>query len=93
MGRLVLIDFYSEWCEPCRRQTEIVREVAARMGDAVEIRTIDIGERRDLIRAYRLVTVPTIVIESDGLEVKRFETVVDAGTLETILTSLRDDHA
>ncbi|MDK2974662.1 MAG: thioredoxin 1 [Methanofollis sp.] len=93
MGRPVLIDFFSAWCEPCKKQTAIVDELAARIGDAVEFRKIDVGERRDLIAAYRLVIVPTVVIEKDGKVVKRFERLADTDTLETILTSLIDDHA
>jgi thioredoxin 1 len=93
MGRPVLIDFFSAWCEPCTRQTAIVDELAARIGDAVEFRKFDVGERRDLISKYQLVTVPTIVIEKDGRVVERLERLTDADTLETILTSLIDDHA
>jgi thioredoxin 1 len=91
MGRPVLIDFFSAWCAPCREQTAIVEEVAERLGDRVEIRMIDVAERRDLISAYRLTTVPTIVIEADGVVVGRFETVTDRETLESILLSLIDD--
>lgn len=93
MGRPVVIDFFSAWCEPCRRQTAIVEEVAGRLGDAIEVEMIDVGERRDLISRYSLVTVPTVVIEKDGRVVERFERLVDADTLETILSSLADDHA
>jgi len=93
MGRPVLIDFFSAWCEPCKKQTAIVDELAVRFGDAVEFRKVDVGERRDLIAEYRLVTVPTIIIEKDGKVVERFERLADTDTLETILTSLIDDHA
>ena len=92
-GRPVLIDFSSEWCRPCQEQGAIVREVADHFGDAVEVRMIDVAERRDLISAYRLTTVPTIVIEKDGEVIKRFERVTDRETLESILSSLIDDHA
>lgn len=93
MGRPVLIDFFSAWCEPCREQTAIVQGLAKRLGDQVEVRMIDVAERRDLISAYRLTTVPTIVIEAGGKVVGRFEKVTDAETLESILLSLIDDHA
>ncbi|QYZ78254.1 thiol reductase thioredoxin [Methanofollis formosanus] len=92
MPRLVLIDFYSAWCEPCREQTAAVDEVAGRLGEAVEVRKVDVAERRDLVSAYRLTTVPTIVIEMDGKVVKRLERPADAETLESLLNSLTDDH-
>jgi thioredoxin 1 len=91
MGRPVLIDFFSAWCEPCREQTAIVEEVAERLGDRVEFRMVDVAERRDLVSAYRLTTVPTIVIEAGGKVVGRFERVTDGATLESILLSLIDD--
>lgn len=93
MERPVLIDFFSEWCAPCTEQTAIVQDLAARLGDRVEVRMVDVAERRDLISAYRLVTVPTIIIEVNGKVVKRFEKVTDGETLESILLSLIDDHA
>ncbi|QSZ68332.1 thiol reductase thioredoxin [Methanofollis aquaemaris] len=92
MARLVLIDFYSEWCGPCREQTAAVDEVTGRLGDRVEVQKVDVAERRDLVSAYRLTTVPTIVIEMDGKVVKRLERPVDAETLESLLNSLADDH-
>lgn len=91
MGRPVLIDFFSAWCEPCQEQTAIVEEVAERLGDRVEVRMVDVAERRDLVSAYRLTTVPTIVIEAGGKVVGRFERVTDGATLESILLSLIDD--
>ncbi|MBP2145649.1 thioredoxin 1 [Methanofollis sp. W23] len=92
MPRIVLIDFYSEWCGPCRAQTAAVDEVAGRLGDLVEVRKVDVAARRDLVSAYRLTTVPTIVIEREGKIVTRLERPVDAETLESLLNSLADDH-
>lgn len=92
MARLVLIDFYSEWCGPCRDQTAAVDEVARRLEDLVEVRKVDVAERRDLVSAYRLTTVPTVIIERDGKIVTRLEHPVDVETLESLLNSLADDH-
>jgi len=88
MGRPVLIDFYADWCGPCRLQTPIVEEFARRMGDQVEVRKINVDENMDMANRYRIYVVPTLVIEKDAKEVRRIEGLTDAASLEAMIKPL-----
>lgn len=88
MGKPVVIDFYAEWCGPCKRQGPILEELKTRMGDSIEIKTLDVDENLKEAQHYRLTVVPTIIIEMDGKVVQKYEGVTDAETLEKVLRPL-----
>jgi thioredoxin 1 len=69
-------------------QTPILEELAKKMGDAVEIRKVDVDEHMDLAEKYSIRVVPTLVIEKDGKIVQQMEGVTDAATLEKLLKPL-----
>ena len=83
-----MIDFYADWCGPCRLQTPIVEEFARRMGDQVEVRKINVDENMDMANRYRIYVVPTLVIEKDAKEVRRIEGLTDAASLEAMIKPL-----
>ncbi len=88
MSKPVLFDFFATWCGPCRMQTPILEELAKKMGDAVEIRKVDVDQHMDLAEKYGIRVVPTLVIEKDGRIVQQMEGVTDAATLEKLLKPL-----
>jgi thioredoxin 1 len=88
MGKPVLIDFYADWCGPCRLQTPIVEEFARRMGDQVEVKKINVDDNMDLANRYRIYVVPTLIIEKDKKEVRRIEGLTDASSLEAMVKPL-----
>ncbi|MDK2916421.1 MAG: thioredoxin 1 [Euryarchaeota archaeon] len=92
MGKPVLMDFYAEWCGPCRQQSPIIDELKAKMGDKVDIQKIDVGvdseQTRQYAAKYDIQFVPTLVIEKDGNLVRKLVGVQDLDTLEGILRPL-----
>ena len=92
MGKPVLMDFFAEWCGPCHQQTPIIDELKKRMGDQVDIRKIDVGvdseQTRQYAAKYDIQFVPTLVIEKDGVLVRKLVGVQDLATLESILKPL-----
>jgi thioredoxin 1 len=90
MGKPVLIDFYADWCGPCRYQTPILEDLKKRMGEAIEVQKVDVDNHMDLADRYDIHVVPTLVIEKDGKVVRRFEGVTDARSLEAVLQPLVD---
>ncbi len=88
MSKPILFDFFATWCGPCRMQTPIIEELAKTMGDAVEIRTIDVDQHMDLAEKYGIRVVPTLIIEKDGKVLHSLEGVTDATTLEKMLRPL-----
>jgi thioredoxin 1 len=69
-------------------QTPILEELAKKMGDAVEIKKVDVDQHMDLAEKYGIRVVPTLVIEKDGKVVQSMEGVTDLSTLEKLLKPL-----
>ncbi|HOS82805.1 MAG TPA: thioredoxin [Methanolinea sp.] len=88
MSRPVLIDFFAEWCGPCKRQGPILEELKRRMGEKIEIRKIDVDQHMDMANRYGIRVVPTLIIEKDGKIVRSLEGVTSAETLESMLAPL-----
>ena len=92
MGKPVLMDFFAKWCGPCHQQTPIIDELKKRMGDQVDIRKIDVGvdseQTRQYAAKYDIQFVPTLVIEKDGVLVRKLVGVQDLKSLESILKPL-----
>jgi thioredoxin 1 len=88
MGKPVLIDFYADWCGPCRLQSPIIEELARRMGDQVEVKKINVDDHMEMANQYRIYVVPTLIIEKDRKEIRRIEGLTDVASLETIMKPL-----
>ncbi len=90
MTKPVLMDFFAEWCGPCKRQTPILDELKTKMGDAIDLRKIDVDQHMDLAQKYGIQVVPTLIVEKDGKVIRTFEGVTSAETLESLLKTLID---
>jgi thioredoxin 1 len=88
MSKPILFDFFATWCGPCRMQTPIIEELAKTMGDAVEIRKVDVDQHMDLAEKYGIRVVPTLIIVKDCKVIQSLEGVTDATTLEKMLRPL-----
>jgi len=62
----VLVDFWAEWCMPCKKVDPLLGEIAKEMGDKVEIVSVNIDENPETTRAYRVMSVPTLTIFKGG---------------------------
>lgn len=81
----VLVDFFAEWCGPCKMMPPILKEVKQNMGDAVTILKVDVDKNPDTARSLNIQGVPTLIIFQNG-EVKwRQSGVVNARQLQQVL--------
>jgi thioredoxin 1 len=62
----VLVDFWAEWCAPCKKVDPLLAEIAKEMGDRVEIVQVNIDDNPETTRAYRVMSVPTLTIFKGG---------------------------
>ncbi|HEX2355937.1 MAG TPA: thioredoxin [Micromonosporaceae bacterium] len=68
--RPVLVDFWAEWCAPCRKVEPVLEEIANELGDKVSIVKLNIDENPETARAYRVMSVPTLTVFKDGQPVQ-----------------------
>lgn len=69
-GETWVIDFWAEWCGPCKQMEPIVDEVSDELDDA-QVGKVDIEEHQDLATRYGVRSIPTFLIVSGGEEVAR----------------------
>jgi thioredoxin 1 len=66
----VLVDFWAEWCAPCKKVSPLLEEIANEMGDKVRIVKVNIDENPETARAYRVMSVPTLTVFKGGQPVQ-----------------------
>lgn len=62
----VLVDFYADWCGPCKMMAPIVEGLAETFGDKCRVGKCNIDENMELAGRYRIMSIPTILIFKDG---------------------------
>lgn len=77
-----LVDFFATWCGPCKMQAPILEQVKAKIGDAGTIIKIDIDANRELAAAYRVQSIPTLIMFRDGEPIWRAVGLQQADLLE-----------
>ncbi len=68
---LVLVDFYAEWCGPCKTLAPILQDVSKTVGTAVRIIKIDVDKNQAIANTLNVRGVPTLILYKDGQSVWR----------------------
>ena len=63
---LILIDFYADWCGPCKRMTPILNEIASEYGDKVTVAKVNVDSNPQLSRQFGVRGIPMFVVIKDG---------------------------
>lgn len=68
---LKLIDFWAEWCPPCKLMNPIIKEIEKEFKGKVEVEKINVDEKQKEAEKYEIFSIPTYVLEKGGKEVDR----------------------
>ena len=88
MAKPILLDFYADWCGPCKRQGPILEELKGKMGEKIEIQKIDVDQHMDIANQYGIRVVPTLIILKGGKVIRTLEGGTSAESLESMLSPL-----
>lgn len=79
--KLVVVDFWADWCVPCKQFRPVVEEVAKEMRDKLEVHTVDIEEAPSIADRYKINSIPCLMLFKGGKEVGRLVGARDKASL------------
>ena len=83
----VLVDFWAEWCGPCRLVSPVLEEIAAEHSEKISVVKLNIDENPQTARDYQVMSIPTMSVFSGGKVVK---SIIGARPKSAILADLAD---
>jgi thioredoxin 1 len=83
----VLVDFWAEWCGPCKMIAPILDEIAVEQEGKIRIAKLNVDEASDVARRFEVMSIPTMIVFQDGAPTKR---IVGAKGKAALLEDLAD---
>ena len=82
--KIVLVDFYADWCGPCKMLSPIVEQIAKEHED-IKVVKVNVDDNQELAVQYGVVSIPTLVVIKDGLEKTRTVGVASQSEIEKMI--------
>ena len=83
----VLVDFWADWCGPCKMVAPVLDEIAGENKDKITVAKLDIDVNQKTAQAYQVMSIPTMIVFQDGKPVKQ---IVGARPKAALLSDLAD---
>lgn len=82
-----LVDFYADWCGPCRMMEPVLTQFASENTGKVAVGKLDIDSSQKVTQNFQVTSIPTLILLKDGKEVKRIVGVKDLSTLKKLIAA------
>jgi thioredoxin 1 len=82
---VVLVDFYADWCGPCRMLSPILEALATDLGEKITVAKLDVDHSPKTTNTYQITSVPTMILFKNGKEADRIVGLKDLETLKKIV--------
>jgi thioredoxin 1 len=66
----VLVDFWAEWCGPCKMIAPVLEDIASQHSDRIQIAKLNVDDNPNVTRRYDVMSIPTLLVFADG-EIKK----------------------
>ena len=84
---VTLVDFYADWCGPCRMLTPVIHEVAQELHGKARFVKVDVDASQQTAARFQVMSIPTLVLLKNGQEVGRLVGLRDAKTIRQFVES------
>ncbi len=68
----VIVDFWAEWCGPCKKLSPVLDELSEELGDSVTVAKVNVDEERTLGAMFQVMSIPAVMFFKDGEKVDEF---------------------
>lgn len=82
----VLVDFYADWCGPCKMMSPVVEQIAAEYAGKVKVGKINVDESQKTAQKYNVMSIPTFIVFKNG---EATETLVGAVSKEALVEKIK----
>ena len=83
--KLVLVDFFATWCQPCKMMHPVLESIKQQLGDSIRIIKVDVDKYQQTAAQYRVQSVPTLMLFRNGQNLWRQSGAMSASNLLSII--------
>lgn len=81
----VIVDFYADWCGPCRMMSPVIDDIAKELEGKVKVGKVNVDNNQELAIKYDVMSIPTIMVFEKGNPIKTFVGVTDKQEILEVL--------